>query len=129
MFNWLIGQPHEAMRKQGAERNPRFHRESRLWLKDHPTCARCGGKKSLQVHHVEPFHLHIMRPDLYPVDKEMDPANWIPLCMAKPWYCHIVAGHGGDFKMWIPTVREDCAAELKRILDARARLKKLMEKK
>lgn len=113
----------EEMKTHGVPRNPRFERESRLWLIG-KACARCGGKDKVQCHHIEPFHLHHYWPSRFPIDREMDPANWLPLCMGD-WRCHLEAGHAGDFSMWVPDVAANCLAEAKRIADARKRLKEM----
>lgn len=75
------------------------------FLKAHPTCAACGGRSLLQVHHVEPFHLH---PEL-----ELDPGNLITLCMST-LECHENLGHGGNWRARVPAVRELAADVLKR---------------
>jgi hypothetical protein len=49
----------------------------------------------LQVHHILPFHLN---PQL-----ELDPSNLITLCMGK-LECHLIIGHGGDYKDYNPSV-------------------------
>ena len=73
-------------------------------LKDYPTCAACGSKEKLQVHHVKPFHLH---PEL-----ELDQDNLITLCMG-PNECHLLIGHGDDFKCYNPKVRADASQAMK----------------
>src|ERR1035438_7627686 len=70
-----------------------------VFLKDHPVCEACGSKEKLNVHHMKPFHL-------YPA-LELDPKNLITLCMDKE--CHILLGHGGDFKAYNPDVIKDVA--------------------
>lgn len=61
-------------------------------LKDHPCCVVCGGTKSLNVHHIKPFHTH---PEL-----ELDSNNLITLCECKLHgiNCHLLVGHLGNFK-------------------------------
>lgn len=68
-----------------------------------PTCAACGSKVRLQVHHKRPFHLH---PEL-----ELDPTNLICLCMG-PNECHIQIGHGDNFKAYNPNVALDAQQAL-----------------
>lgn len=68
------------------------------FLKSNPTCAACGAREKLQVHHVKPFHLH---PEL-----ELDSENLITLCMG-PNECHLQIGHGDDYKCYNPNVREN----------------------
>ena len=52
----------------------------------HPRCAVCDSSRSLEVHHLQPFHL---RPDL-----ELEPLNLLTLCDGL-WglNCHFVFGH------------------------------------
>lgn len=68
-----------------------------------PTCAACGSAVRLQVHHQHPFHLH---PEL-----ELEPSNLISLCMG-PHDCHILIGHGDNFKAYNPNVAADAAEAL-----------------
>jgi len=68
------------------------------FLEDNPLCAACASHKSLQVHHIKPFHLH---PEL-----ELDPTNLITLCMDVT-ECHLIVGHGDSFRCYNPNVRED----------------------
>ena len=67
-------------------------------IKKHASCAACGSKKKLQVHHIIPFS---NRPEL-----EMDEGNLIVLCMDE-FECHLAIGHGGAFKFYNPNVVED----------------------
>jgi 5-methylcytosine-specific restriction protein A len=71
----------------------------RKFLSEHPVCEVCGTKNKLNVHHKKPFHLF---PEL-----ELDPTNLITLCMEKE--CHILIGHGDNFKDYNPNVEEDVA--------------------
>jgi 5-methylcytosine-specific restriction endonuclease McrA len=65
-------------------------------LRGEPACRACGGEKKLQVHHVEPYHLH---PEL-----ATDPQNLITLCERLGRRCHFLIGHGGDWKARNPNV-------------------------
>lgn len=73
-------------------------------LEKHPTCAACGGKTNLQVHHLTPFH---SKPEL-----ELDPNNLITLCEAPNRLCHLRIGHAWDFKSYNPNAKRDAAREL-----------------
>ena len=66
-------------------------------------CASCGGTKSLQAHHIKPYHTH--------KELELDPLNLIPLCMGR-FDCHLFIGHGGRFDYSNPNVVKDAAAAL-----------------
>lgn len=109
MFATLVHPFHvwESLRREAHKeetRSPRWPHARDEYLKTHKTCAACGSSTRLQVHHVEPFHLH---PEL-----ELDQANFIALCMDTN-ECHLKIGHGDDFKAWNPKVREHSAASLK----------------
>jgi hypothetical protein len=75
-------------------------------LEKNPTCAACGGTTLLNVHHIQPFHIH---PEL-----ELDPTNLITLCEDPMRLDHLACGHGFDWKSSIPTVVEDAAYLLRR---------------
>jgi len=68
------------------------------------TCAACGGTSFLNVHHKEPYHLE---PKL-----ELEPSNLITLCMGK-FECHLMLGHGDDFKAYNRDVAHHAAMTLK----------------
>jgi 5-methylcytosine-specific restriction enzyme A len=84
-----------------TKRSSKWPALEKKFLNEHPTCAACGSSKSLNVHHMKPFHLH---PEL-----ELEPTNLITLCMDKTTECHIKLGHGGDFKAYNPNVEKDVA--------------------
>src|SRR5262249_19909900 len=86
---------------KGSKRSDQWPKVRRAYLKDHPTCSVCGGTKKLEVHHVQPFHLH---PNL-----ELDPSNFITLCENDKdgVNCHLLVGHLGSFKSFNAAVRED----------------------
>jgi 5-methylcytosine-specific restriction endonuclease McrA len=67
-------------------------------LINQPCCAACGSTSLLQVHHMQPFHLH---PEL-----ELDQRNLIVLCMGKN-ECHLLLGHGDNFKKYNPYIAAD----------------------
>ena len=79
------------------------------WLKEHPTCEACGGKKYVTVHHVKPFH--------YFPELELDTSNFMTLCEKPGRNCHLWIRHSGDYKAWNPNAREDAALMLKRKAD------------
>jgi hypothetical protein len=93
----------------GTARSSKWPAVRRAHLKNHPRCEVCGGKKSLQAHHVRPFHLH---PQL-----ELDPKNLITLCESEADGClaHLMFGHLGSFKSYNIHVREDVAIWRKKI--------------
>ena len=94
----------------GRARSPKWPAVRAAHLKAHPTCAACGRRESLEVHHVQPVSV---RPDL-----ELDPENLLTLC-ADP--CHLVHGHCMSWSRWCPTVVADVGAYRLRLEAARLR--------
>ncbi len=88
-------------------RSPGWQHVRFLHLENEPFCQWCGGTDSLQVHHVEPFHVD--------PSKELDPDNFITLCMSIE-ECHYRQGHKGE--SWLaydPDVRAKCEAHRKEV--------------
>jgi hypothetical protein len=85
----------------GSARSGKWPAARRAWLKKHPRCFVCLGKKKAEVHHKRPFHTH---PEL-----ELDPRNFITLCENKDdgVNCHLLVGHCGNFKSINTTVERD----------------------
>ena len=77
------------------------------WLKDHPTCAACGARDKLNVHHKRPFHL-------FPA-VELAPANFVTLCEGDGCNCHLAFGHALNWSAYNPHVDEDAARFLERV--------------
>lgn len=90
-------------------RSPKWHEVRDKFLEQHPTCAACGGRAHLNVHHMKPFHLH---PEL-----ELEPTNLITLCENPERLCHIRVGHSFAWPAFNPHVVEDSALSLKRIAE------------
>ena len=87
---------------QSSDRSPLWAKTRAAYLKSNPKCAVCGSDKKVEVHHKQPFHIH---PEL-----ELDPANFISLCESKSTLnCHLIIGHGGNFKDVNPDVEKDAA--------------------
>lgn len=108
---------------EDAKRSPHWPTVRKHHLEAHPTCAACGKKKKLQVHHVEPFH---SKPEL-----ELEPTNLITLCEALGKDCHILIGHGDDFKFWNPDVTTDARRvlehpEMRKAVVAMAKAKRVV---
>lgn len=99
----------EKHKTQGKERSKEWPKVRRAHLKLFPTCAVCGGKKKLQVHHIKPFHLH---PQL-----ETEMSNLITVCEAPGHDCHLQFGHLGSFKSWNKDIRKDAERWLKKRLN------------
>lgn len=70
-------------------------------LSKHPQCAVCGETHKLEVHHIQPFHLH---PEL-----ELNPDNLITLCESDSngVCCHLFVGHLGNYKSFNTSVKDD----------------------
>lgn len=104
-----VARVHAAQARERAklvERSPKWPAARRRHLKAHPSCAACGARKGLQVHHVVPF---ARKPS-----RELDPTNLVTLCeYVGGWECHQAIGHGGSFKFYNPGVRRDAAEILK----------------
>ncbi len=90
-----------------APRSPHGPAARAAWLKEHPTCAACGGREFLEVHHIQPFHTH---PEL-----ELDPANFITLCEHPSHNDHIIFGHLLEWPSWNVNVRGDAAQYLEKV--------------
>ena len=81
------------------------------WIKQHPSCAACGTRESVEVHHKLPFH--------FPGGNktELDPDNFISLCERPSWNCHLRIGHSGNWQARNQHVVEDAALSLERIIE------------
>lgn len=84
-------------------RSPEWPRVRKEHLSKFPTCEVCGGNTKLEVHHMQPFHLH---PEL-----ELDPSNLITLCESghEGANCHLHYGHLGNFRSFNVDVQSDSA--------------------
>ena len=95
----------------GKKRSSHWPTVRKDFLEKNSTCAVCGGKEKLEVHHKKPFHLH---PEL-----ELDPNNLITLCESKHngVNCHLLFGHLGNFKCVNENVEDDTAEWKEKIAD------------
>lgn len=84
-------------------RSPRWQAARSTHLMAHPVCEVCGGTVKLEVHHIQPFHIH---PEL-----ELNPTNLVTLCEANKggMNCHLAVGHLGNFKSFNPNVVTDAS--------------------
>ncbi|GAC1479200.1 MAG: hypothetical protein NVS1B16_10100 [Pseudarthrobacter sp.] len=103
----LLGLAKAALHKlaQAGKRSSAWPALEKKFRKEHPSCAACGAKRWLAVHHVRPFHLF---PAL-----ELEPSNLITLCGPLGKDCHLSLGHGGNWTAWNPNVRRDAAHVLR----------------
>ena len=92
-----------------ARRSPEWPRVRAEHLKSHPTCEVCGSTDKIEVHHIQPFHLH--------PERELDPTNLITLCESghEGANCHLHYGHLGNFKSFNVSVVEDAGVWKKKI--------------
>ena len=83
-------------------RSPKWESVRENHIRKNGFCIACLGKNLLEVHHLLPFHL-------FP-ERELDPANLMTLCTDGPggMNCHLVFGHGGDWKKYQISPREFC---------------------
>lgn len=97
----------EGKHPRSAKRSSRWPAVRRAFLKKHPRCYVCLGKKKVEVHHKRPFHVH---PEL-----ELDENNLITLCENKAdgINCHLAFGHLGNFRSVNEDVERD--AEIWRV--------------
>ena len=105
------------------ERSPLWSALEKEVKRDHPSCASCASKVGLNVHHIKPFHLH---PEL-----ELETDNLIVLCMDVN-ECHLLIGHGDNFKAYNADVVQDAAMllahpELRAEVVAKAKANRLMQ--
>ena len=103
----LLAQPPQHSHDLHASpRSPHWPAVRAKWIAEHGECAVCGSKKTLQVHHIQPYHLH---PEL-----ELDETNLITLCEG-PLHCHLMFGHLGSFGSYNPDVKRDAETWAKKI--------------
>lgn len=76
-------------------------------LKNFPTCAACGGRDDLNVHHVIPYHL---APAL-----ELEPDNLLTLCEGPVVNDHLLWGHLRDWQSYNVNAVADAAWMLEKI--------------
>jgi 5-methylcytosine-specific restriction enzyme A len=99
----------KGKKPSGAMRSPKWEGVRKKFLAKNPVCAACGETKSLEVHHIKPFHLH---PEF-----ELDETNLITLCevASNGVVCHMNVGHNGDYKSWNVDVVVDAKRMLYRV--------------
>ena len=109
MLNWLINLIKYRLNlvrhyfrdfKFGAARSSAWPKLEHAFRAQFPTCAACGTNVKIQIHHIQPFHIH---PEL-----ELDPKNLITLCMSQK-QCHLRLGHLQNYSWFNETIRSDAA--------------------
>jgi 5-methylcytosine-specific restriction endonuclease McrA len=102
----------KADKEQGHARSGSWPAFRKKHLAD--SCAICGSKKKLELHHVKPFHKH---PEL-----ELDPANVITLCEENDVFnCHRIFGHLNNFKGWNPDILSEAKVWAQKLKDNHVR--------
>jgi hypothetical protein len=89
----------------GNKRSTKWPTVRKKYFEKNPTCAACGGKEEIQIHHCIPFHLDMT--------KELSEDNLISLCDKNN--CHFMFGHLCCWYSYNPNVREDAAKILEKI--------------
>lgn len=91
----------QGKRLWNQKRSKFWSKLRKQFIKDNKTCAICGSKHKLEVHHKLPFNTH---PEL-----ELDINNLITLCENKKYgvNCHLLFGHLGNYKRYNPNIEED----------------------
>lgn len=96
----MIHELHQAISRaivnRGLKRSPHWPEARDGHLKEFPFCFGCGTNEKVEVHHILPFHL-------FP-EFELDPRNWLSLCMKRGHECHFRLGHLFDWSAWNPDV-------------------------
>lgn len=100
MLKMFLTRLHDRLHGITAKRSNEWPKVEKDFREKNPTCAACGSTNKLNVHHKKPFHLH---PEL-----ELDENNLITLCMDKN-RCHLLIGHGDNFRAYNPNVEADAA--------------------
>jgi len=94
-----------------APRSPKWPEARAAFLFAHPTCAACGAKAALNVHHLKPYHLF---PEL-----ELDPTNFLTLCESPSHNCHLMFGHTLNWTLYNADAAADAAHFLSQMRRAR----------
>ena len=99
MIEWLL--PFFENRTFGAIRSSRWRQVRAKFLEKYPNSAVCGGRKTIEIHHILPFHI-------YP-DMELEERNLITLCESgmNGIVCHRAIGHLGNYQSYNKNVVMD----------------------
>jgi len=88
---------------KNKKRSSKWRTVRKNFIKENPTCAACGSKKKIEVHHIQPFHSH---PEL-----ELEESNLMTLCENKKYgiCCHQLIGHRGNYRK----INKNCPRDAK----------------
>jgi hypothetical protein len=89
----------------GNKRSTKWPMVRKKHIEKNPTCAVCGSKEELQVHHCIPFYIEEL--------KELEEENLITLCEKNN--CHFMFGHLCCWHSYNSNIREDAAKMLEKI--------------
>ena len=99
-FKYIQKRIIEAKEGKRSNKWPSVRKEH---LKNESWCRFCGEIRNLEVHHIEPFHLH---PEL-----ELDDYNLITLCECIGKECHFKKGHLGNWKKFNQDIKNEAIIE------------------
>jgi 5-methylcytosine-specific restriction protein A len=89
-------------------RSSKWKKARAVHLELNGMCLACGGRVSLEVHHLMPYHL---APEL-----ELDPNNLITLCESAS-HCHWTFGHLLNWRSYNPNAKADAIAFFDKVLN------------
>ena len=107
MFGWFGKTDNGLIAADGVRRSPLWPKCRKSFLLLHPTCAACGRKDELEVHHILPFHIN---PAV-----ELAESNLMTLCDGKTRSCHRTFGHLYDWTRWNPEAVQSAADFLRKV--------------
>jgi hypothetical protein len=87
-----------------GSRSPQWSALRRRHIASNPRCAACGRSESVEAHHLVPVQVDKSR--------ELDPSNLITLCGGSR-NCHLVVGHGWNWRTYRPDAATLAEAMLK----------------
>lgn len=86
-----------------SNRSAYWYKLRKKFLIANNSCAACGTRRKLQVHHIEPVHIC--------PEKELDILNLITLCKS----CHFIFGHLMNWSSWNIDVLKDAEVYLNKV--------------
>jgi len=105
MLNWIREWFRDV--KLGAKRSSGWRKVRNDFVKANPTCAVCGTKKDLEVHHIKDFSNY---PEL-----ELINTNLLTLCHNE----HFLFGHYKNWRLINKTIMEDTKTWRRKLKRAR----------
>jgi 5-methylcytosine-specific restriction endonuclease McrA len=99
-FDW--GRSRTALAAIETQRSSRWPKVRDAFARG-KSCAACGTRSSIEVHHLQPFHLVPLL--------ELEVSNLVALCRS----CHLVFGHLHSWESHNPACLNDAAAHLAQV--------------